>query len=69
MSYNNFRHSPDRSEYVKPPLQGFQLEGRAYRAMTTGILGNGKRGFASEALGLGLWLDDAVLRFPRPQDR
>ena len=61
-----FLYDP-RAEYVKPPLQGFRLEGRAYRAMATGILGNGKRGFASEALGLGLWLDGAVLRFHDPE--
>ena len=55
-----------RAEYVRPPLQFFRLSGPGYRPMAPGILGNGKRGFASNALGLGLWLDGLVLRFLDP---
>ena len=61
-----FLYDP-RSEYVKPPLQGFRLSDRTYRAMAVDILANGKPGFASEALGLGLWLDRSVLRFHDPE--
>lgn len=61
-----FLYDP-RAEYVKPPLQGFRLSDRTYRAMATDILGNGKPGFASEALGLGLWLDGSVLRLHDPE--
>ena len=57
-----FLYDP-RGEYVRPPLQGFALKGRRYRAMEASVLVNGKRGFASEVLGLGLWLDGSDLRF------
>ena len=60
-----FLYDP-RGEYVNPPLQGFRQSGGAYRAMATDILPNGKPGFLSEALGLGLWLDGAVLRIYDP---
>ena len=57
-----------RGEYAKPPLQGFRRTGRGYRAVPTGILANGRPGFASDVLGLGLWLDGdgLVLRFHDP---
>ena len=61
-----FLYDP-RGEYVKPPLQGFRLSDRTYRAMATDILANGKPGFTSEALGLGLWLDRSVLPFHDPE--
>ena len=61
-----FLYDP-RGEYVKPPLQGFGRSDRTYRPMATDILGNGKPGFVSEALGLGLWLDGSVLRFHDPE--
>ena len=61
-----FLYDP-RAEYVKPPLQGFELAGGSYRAMATGVLPNGKAGFASRTLGLGLWLDGYVLRFYDPE--
>ena len=57
-----FLYDP-RAEYVKPPLQGFELVGGGYRAMATDVLPNGKRGFTSKTVGLGLWLDRSVLRF------
>ncbi|MDE0419739.1 MAG: Uma2 family endonuclease [Gammaproteobacteria bacterium] len=60
-----FLYDP-RAEYVKPPLQGFRLSRGAYRAIATEILPNGKPGFLSDALGLGLWLDGAVLRIYDP---
>ena len=61
-----FLYDP-RAEYVKPPLQGFELTGGVYRAMATDVLPNGKAGFASRTLGLGLWLDGLVLRFYDPE--
>ena len=61
-----FLYDP-RAEYVKPPLQGFELTGGVYRAMATDVLPNGKAGFASGTLGLGLWLDGLVLRFYDPE--
>ena len=61
-----FLYDP-RAEYVKPPLQGFELAGGGYRAMATAVLPNGKPGFASGTLGLGLWLDGSVLRFYDPE--
>ncbi|MYA16215.1 MAG: Uma2 family endonuclease [Gammaproteobacteria bacterium] len=57
-----FLYDP-RAEYVKPLLQGFELVGGGYRAMATDVLPNGKRGFTSKTVGLGLWLDRSVLRF------
>ena len=61
-----FLYDP-RAEYVKPPLQGFELVGGSYRAMATAVLSNGKPGFTSGILGLGLWLDGLVLRFYDPE--
>ena len=63
-----FLYDP-RGEYLKPALLGFELSGTTYRAMQTTILPNGKPGLESKALGLGLWLDDAELRFFDPHSR
>lgn len=61
-----FLYDP-RGEYVNPPLKGFELAGGIYRAMPTDVLPNGKPGFTSGTLGLGLWLDGSVLRFYDPE--
>ena len=57
-----FLYDP-RGEYVKPALKGFELSGSGYRAMARAVLPNGKPGFPSKTLGLGLWLDGSELRF------
>ena len=57
-----FLYDP-RGEYIKPALKGFELSGSGYRAMATAVLPNGKPGFPSKTLGLGLWLDGSELRF------
>ena len=61
-----FLYDP-RGEYVKPALKGFELVGSAYHVMATDLLPNGKPGFTSRTLGLGLWLDGSVLRFYDPE--
>ena len=61
-----FLHDP-RGEYIKPALKGFELSGTGYRKMATAVLPNGKAGFPSKTLGLGLWLDGSVLRFYDPE--
>lgn len=55
-----------RAEYLEPPLQGFELDGGSYWPMHAGILANGERGLLSNQLGIGLWLDDGVLRCHDP---
>ena len=54
-------------EYLTPALQGFEMIGGNYRAMDPRVLPNGKPGFASGALGLGLFDDVAGLRFLDPE--
>ena len=61
-----FLYDP-RGEYVKPALRGFELSGSGYRAMATAVLPNGKPGFPSKTLGVGLWLDGSELRFYDPE--
>ncbi len=56
-----FLYDP-RGEYLKPALKGFELSGSGYCAMATAVLPNGKPGFPSKTLGLGLWLDGSELR-------
>lgn len=56
-----------RGEYLKPALQGFELVGTRYRAVEAEVLPNGKRGFASGTLGLGLFDDPSGLRFYDPR--
>ena len=55
-----------RAEWVKPPLQGFRLEGRRYRRMSECVLPNGKRGLECKTLQLYLWLRDGELRLYEP---
>ena len=60
-----FLYDP-RAEWLKPSLQGLELNGKRYRAMRESVLANGARGFHSETLGLDLWLDGRVLRLYDP---
>ena len=60
-----FLYDP-RAEWVKPPLQGFRLEGRRYRRMSECVLPNGKRGLECKTLQLYLWLRDGELRLYEP---
>lgn len=60
-----FLYDP-RAEWLKPSLQGLELNGKRYRAMRESVLANGSRGFHSEMLGLDLWLDGRVLRLYDP---
>ncbi|MDE0421119.1 MAG: Uma2 family endonuclease [Gammaproteobacteria bacterium] len=60
-----FLYDP-RGEWVKPPLQGFTLQGRRYRRMTECVLPNGKRGLECKTLALYLWLRDGELRLYEP---
>lgn len=60
-----FLYDP-RGEWLKPPLQGFELRGKRYRKMREVTLPNGERGLGSESLGLGLWLKGSELRLHDP---
>ena len=60
-----FLYDP-RAEWVKPPLQGFRLQGRRYRRMSECVLPNGKRGLECKTLQLYLWLRDGELRLYEP---
>ena len=60
-----FLYDP-RAEWVKPPLQGYTLQGRRYRRMPERVLPNGKRGLECKTLGLYLWLRDGELRLYEP---
>ncbi len=60
-----FLYDP-RGEWLKPPLQGFELRGKRYRKMREIALPNGERGLRSESLGLGLWLRGSDLRLHDP---
>ena len=60
-----FLYDP-RAEWVKPPLQGFRLQGRRYRRMSECVLPNGKRGLECKTLELYLWLRDGELRLYEP---
>ena len=60
-----FLYDP-RAEWVRPPLQGFRLQGRRYRRMAECVLPNGKRGLECKTLALYLWLRDGELRLYEP---
>lgn len=60
-----FLYDP-RGEWLKPPLQGFELRGKRYRKMREVTLPNGERGLGSESFGLGLWLKGSELRLHDP---
>ncbi|MCY4059090.1 MAG: Uma2 family endonuclease, partial [Gammaproteobacteria bacterium] len=60
-----FLYDP-RAEWVKPPLQGFSLQGRRYRRIPEGVVPNGKRGPECRTLGVYLWLRDGELRLYDP---
>ena len=60
-----FLYDP-RAEWVKPPLQGFSLQGRRYRRIPECVVPNGKRGLECRTLGLYLWLRDGELRLYDP---
>ena len=60
-----FLYDP-RAEWVKPPLQGFRLQGRRYRRMAECVLPNGKRGLECKTLALYLWLRHGELRLYEP---
>ena len=60
-----FLYDP-RAEWVKPPLQGFSLQGRRYRRIPACVVPNGKRGLECRTLGLYLWLRDGELRLYDP---
>ena len=60
-----FLYDP-RAEWVRPPLQGFRLQGRRYRRIPECVLPNGKRGLESETVELYLWLRDGELRLYEP---
>ncbi|MDE0423092.1 MAG: Uma2 family endonuclease [Gammaproteobacteria bacterium] len=60
-----FLYDP-RAEWLDPPLQGLELDGKRYRSMHPSTLPNGKRGFRSKTLGICPWLSDAVLRLFDP---
>ena len=60
-----FLYDP-RAEWLKPSLQGLELNGKRYRAMRESVLPNGSRGFHSKTLGLDLWLHGTVLRLYDP---
>ena len=60
-----FLYDP-RAEWVKPPLQGFRLQGQRYRRMPECVLPNGNRGLECKTLGLYLWLRDGELRLYEP---
>ncbi len=46
------------SECQSAPLRGLSLAGGAYREMSECALPNGARGYLSDALGLGLWMNE-----------
>ena len=46
------------SKCQSAPLRGLSLAGGAYREMSERLLPNGEYGYHSDALGLGLWMDD-----------
>lgn len=60
-----FLYDP-RSEYLAPPLQGLVLRGDVYESMPLTGLANVRHGYASEALGICLYLKGSELRLFDP---